>query len=152
MADTEAPAPGSASGPGPGDPSGPARDYADFGRYLTRQRELRGLSVVEVQKATRIPSNILAALEAGDVERLPARVFILNYIRAYAQAIGIAPEDAVLRFEEVDRTVKSLPAPAVLERQRRRRAWITLACVVAVFAASIYVLFLTLGGAPAPHP
>lgn len=148
MADTEAPAPGSASAPGEYQGS----DYADFGRYLTQQRELRGLSVEEVQKVTRIPGNILAALEHGDVERLPARVFILNYIRAYAQAIGIIPEDAVLRFEEVDRTVKSLPAPAVLERQRRRRAWITLVCVVVAAAASVYVLFWTLGGAPAPHP
>jgi len=145
--DTEAPAPGSASAPG----EYQGNDYADFGRYLAQQRQLRGLSVEEVQKATRIPANILAALERGDVERLPARVFILNHIRAYAQAIGIAPEEAVLRFEEVDRTVKSLPAPAVLERQRRRRAWIILACVLVVFAASIYALFWTLGGAPAPR-
>jgi cytoskeletal protein RodZ len=128
----------------------PASDYADFGRYLAQQRELRGLSREEVQKVTRIPSAILAALELGDVAHLPARVFILNYIRAYAQAIGIGPDEAVLRYEEVDRTVKSLPAPAVLERQRRRRAWITLACVVVGIAAALYVVFVTLGGAPAP--
>lgn len=136
MAESEAPGPGS--------------DYADFGRYLTQQRELRGMSVDEVQQVTRIPMNILSALEHGEVDRLPARVFVINYIRAYAQAIGIIPEDAILRFEEIDRTVKSLPAPAVLERQRRRRAWITLACVLVVAAASVYVLFWTLGGAPAP--
>jgi cytoskeletal protein RodZ len=125
----------------------PPSDYADFGRYLTRQRELRGLSRAEVQKVTRIPSAILAALEQGDVAHLPARVFILNYIRAYATAIGIVPDEAVLRYEEVDRTVKSLPAPAVLERQRRRRAWITLAGVVVAVAAAVYVVFRMLGGA-----
>jgi cytoskeletal protein RodZ len=148
VADTRAPAPGSTSAPGELQGSG----HADFGRYLTQQRELRGLSMEQVQKATRIPSNILAALEQGDVERLPARVFILNYVRAYAQAIGIVPEEAVLRFEEVDRTARAAPAPAALERQRRRRAWITLACVVVAAAASVYALFWTLGGAPAPHP
>ncbi|HVE81957.1 MAG TPA: helix-turn-helix domain-containing protein [Myxococcales bacterium] len=130
----------------------PLSDYADFGRYLAQQRELRGLSVNEVQKTTRIPSTILAALEGGDVDRLPARVFILNYIRAYAQAIGMAPEEAVLRFEEMDRTVKSSPPPAVLERQRRRRAWITLACVLLAAAAAVSALVWTLGGAPAPRP
>ena len=78
---------------------------------------------------------------------IPAIVDV--YIRAYAQAIGINAEDAVLRFEEIDRTVKSLPAPAVLERQRRRRAWITLAVVVAASAAAVFALFWTLGGASA---
>jgi cytoskeletal protein RodZ len=131
------------------DTGAPASDYADFGRYLAQQRELRGLSRDEVQKVTRIPSAILAALEQGDVDHLPARVFILNYIRAYSRAIGIGPDEAVLRYEEVDRTVKSLPAPAVLERQRRRRAWITLACVVVAVAASLFALFWMLGGAPA---
>ena len=130
----------------------PAGDHADFGRYLSQQRELRGLTLEQVQKATRIPLTILSALEHGEVDRLPARVFVLNYIRAYAQAIGLLPEEAVLRFEEIDRTVKSLPAPAILERQRRRRAWLTLSCVVLVVAVSVYLLFWTLGGAPAPRP
>jgi cytoskeletal protein RodZ len=130
----------------------PGSDYADFGRYLAQQRELRGLTAGEVQKSTRIPLNILAALEQGAVDKLPARVFVLNYIRAYAQAIGLVPEEAVLRFEEIDRTVKSLPAPAVLERQRRRRAWLTLAAVVAVAAAAVFALFWTLGGASAGRP
>jgi cytoskeletal protein RodZ len=127
-------------------------EYADFGRYLSQQRELRGVSLQEVQKATRIPANVLSALEEGRVERLPARIFVVNYIRAYAQAIGVSPEEALLRFEEIDRTSKSLPAPAVLERQRRRRAWITLAGVVAALAVGVYVLLVVLGGAPAPFP
>lgn len=127
-------------------------EYADFGRYLSQQRELRGMTLQEVQKVTRIPTTVLTALEGGQVERLPARIFVVNYIKAYAQAIGVSPEEALLRFEEIDRTVKSLPAPAVLERQRRRRAWITLVGLVAALAIGVYVLLLTLGGAPAPLP
>ena len=56
------------------------------------------------------------------MERLPARIFVLNYIRAYAHVIGLAPEEAVLRYEEVDKADARRPRPAVLEKERRRRA------------------------------
>ncbi len=121
-------------------------DYADFGRYLAQQRELRGLSREEVSQATRIAVGMLSALEEGRAERLPGRVFVLHYIRAYAQAIGLQPEDAVLRFEEVDKTVKTSPPPAALERARRKRALWTLAGAVAALAAGLWAAFALLGG------
>ncbi len=55
----------------------------------------------EVASATKIPATLISALEGGQVERLPGRVFVLNYIRAYAKVIGLAPDEAVLRYEEV---------------------------------------------------
>jgi cytoskeletal protein RodZ len=94
-------------------------DYVNFGRYLTQQRELRGMSREEVATATKIPANLLAALENGQVERLPERVFIINYIRAYAQVIGLASDEAVLRFEEIDENPGTVsPEPAAPPRQK----------------------------------
>lgn len=82
-------------------------DYADFGRYLAQQRELRGVSRSDVASVTKIPLKLLVALENGDVDRLPERIFVLNYVRAYAQVVGMESQEAVLRFEEVDRTVQA---------------------------------------------
>jgi cytoskeletal protein RodZ len=101
-------------------------DYVDFGRYLTQQRELRGLSREEVAQKTRIPDSRLAALETGKVEALPDRVFVIAYIRAYAKVIGLAEDEAILRFEEIDQTVKAVPPVAAQERTRRARAWLQL--------------------------
>src|SRR5690349_13110138 len=101
-------------------------DSADFGRYLSQQRELRGMTREEVASVTKISPAMLAALGEGRAERLPGRVFVMNYIRAYASAIGLEPDDVILRFEEIDKTMKTHPPVAVLERQRRRRALITL--------------------------
>lgn len=126
-------------------------DYFDFGRYLTQQRELRGMSQQDVARATKIPPTLISALEAGEVERLPARVFVLNYIRAYAQVIGLAPEEAVLRFEEIDKTLQSGPPPAALERQRQRRALLTLLLVLVGLTLAGYAFF-ALMGRPAPAP
>jgi cytoskeletal protein RodZ len=120
-------------------------DHTDFGRFLTQQRELRGLSRDEVAQATKIPPTLIAALESGQVERLPARIFVLNYIRAYAQVIGMEPEEAVLRYEEIDKTVPSEPPPAALEHARRTKAWIGLALTVLAVALAVAVLLLATG-------
>jgi cytoskeletal protein RodZ len=86
-------------------------DYADFGKYLAQQRELRGLSREEVSQATRIPGALIAALEEGELTRLPGRVFVVNYIRSYAEEIGLSPDEAVLRFEEVDQALQEQANP-----------------------------------------
>lgn len=110
-------------------------DYAGFGRYLRQQRELRGLTVEAVAQSTRIPPTLLGALEEGHAERLPERVFLLNYIRSYAAAVGLSADDAVARFEEIPGAPR--PAefdPAALEQARRERA-LTVAAVVAAAVA-----------------
>ncbi len=111
-------------------------DYADFGRYLAQQRELRGVSRSDVASVTKIPLNLLAALETGDVDRLPERIFVLNYIRAYAQVIGMESQEAVLRFEEIDRTVRTERDAAAASQGNRtpRLAWpvILIAAILVV--------------------
>lgn len=116
-------------------------DYLDFGRYLVQQRELRGLTREEVAAATKIPLGLLVALETGQVERLPGRVFVLNYIRAYAKAIGLEQEEAVLRFEEMDKTQNAQPPPAALERQRKRKALLQALGVLALLSVAGYLYF-----------
>jgi len=114
----------------------------EFGRYLSQQRELRGLSREDVSKVTKIPMSLIGALESGQAERLPARIFVVNYIRAYAGVIGLSPEDALLRYEELDRTEQGEPPPAALERARQKRAWWTLGALV---AAALVLGYLALG-------
>ena len=127
-------------------------DHVEFGKYLSQQRELRGLSRDEVSQVTKISPSLIAALEEGQMERLPSRVFVVNYIRAYATVIGLAPEEAILRYEEVDKA-KPEPSPVVLERERRRRAWWALGVLlVVVLGVGAYVALVMAGKAPNPLP
>ncbi len=124
-------------------------DYADFGRYLAQQRELRGVSRSDVASVTKIPLNLLAALESGDVDRLPERIFVLNYIRAYTQVIGMESQEAVLRFEEIDRTVRTeRDAASANQRNRTPR----LAWPVILIAALLVVAFTVLAMKGILHP
>lgn len=124
-------------------------DHVDFGKYLSQQRELRGMSREDISRATKIPPSLIVALEEGQVERLPARIFVVNYIRAYAHVIGLAPEEAVLRYEEVDKATPA-PSPEVLEQERRKRAWVGLAVMLLVLALGVYAFLVMTGKLPRP--
>ena len=112
--------------------------WLDFGRYLRTQRERRGLSVDEVARAMKISPTLIGALEDGQAERFPERVFMLNYVRSYAESVGLPPDDAVAKFEAVPGAPHATQfEPTALERARRERAATVLWLVLAA---------LTLGG------
>ena len=126
-------------------------DYTEFGRFLSQQRELRGLTRDDVARSTKIPATLVAALEDGQSDRLPERVFLQNLIRAYAQVIGLSADDAITRWHEIPGVAREPETlPGVLEQRRKSRAWKTLLLVLAALLVAAYVLFAVMGQAPAP--
>lgn len=122
-------------------------DYADFGKYLVQQRELRGLSREDVSRATKIPPSLLMALETGQAERLPSRVFVVNFLKAYASVVGLEQDEVLLRYEEIAGSPQPEPdvlTPAEGEKKRRRqRSAVLLVGGAAALGAVLW--FLTLG-------
>lgn len=70
------------------------------GEYLKRQREMRGVSLDDISKVTKINIKLLNALERDEHENLPHPTFIKGFIRAYCKYAGIDADDAVLHYEE----------------------------------------------------
>jgi cytoskeletal protein RodZ len=124
--DPPTPAPEAPAAPSvPSQPSAPE----SFGQYLLRERELRGVSLKQISEQTRIGTSHLKALEQDDPSRLPARVFVLGHIKAYAHAIGLNPDDAVLRYEEQNQ--KSRPPVEEEAGPRARKGWLLAALAFA---------------------
>jgi cytoskeletal protein RodZ len=73
---------------------------AAFGRWLVRERELRGLGRDEVTRAMKLAPGTVEALESGEESRMPPRAYAVGYLRAYAAAVGLDPDEVVLRFQE----------------------------------------------------
>lgn len=83
-----------------------------MGRYLSRQRRLRGISLEELAQTTRIPLRSLERLEAGSFDR-QADGFVRGFVRTVAQGLGLDPEDTVARLlQEVRVTDASESGPA----------------------------------------
>ena len=68
-----------------------------IGRWLARERRLRGLSLEEVSAVTRIPRRSLERLEAGAFDARPDG-FTRGFVRAVAAAIGLDPSEAQARL------------------------------------------------------
>ena len=74
------------------------------GARLRPAREVRRLSVHAIATTTKIPVGALDALEENDVARLPGGIFLRGFVRSYAAAVGLNPEQTVRDF------VAQLPA------------------------------------------
>jgi cytoskeletal protein RodZ len=70
-------------------------DREHFGSFLRKQREARGMTLAELSRATKIKEASLALLEDARLDALPARVFVVGYVGAYARAVGCDEGEAL---------------------------------------------------------
>jgi cytoskeleton protein RodZ len=116
-----------------------------FGKYLTRERELRAVTRVEVAQATRLSVEALVALEEDRFEVLHGEAFAVGAIRNYARCIGLSEDDAVLRFQEmVQQRRAAEPVPPLRPGRsalRRRLALGALALALALVLGATLALW-----------
>jgi cytoskeletal protein RodZ len=68
------------------------------GAAMRAAREGLGLAEDDIAQFTRVRSAYIGAIEAFDFDALPARPFVVGYVRAYALALGLQPDLVVARF------------------------------------------------------
>ncbi len=77
-----------------------------FSEQLKKQREERKIRLSDVAVQTRISMKFLEAIERGNFEILP-ETYIRAFIRDYAKAIGLDPDETIKRFDEHVESVKA---------------------------------------------
>ena len=126
-----------------------------FGDKLKRERELRGVTLEEIAKATKIGTRALKALEDEHFEQLPGGIFNKGFVRAYAKFLGLDEEQAVADFvaAQGDRDAQKpdLMASLAVKAEAQRRSeiaasggeksgststWVTLAILVLLTAGA----------------
>jgi transcriptional regulator with XRE-family HTH domain len=73
-------------------------DPSNFGEYLRAARSARGISVRDISLRTRIALRSLEALEQNEIAKLPGGIFSRAFVRAYAQEVGLDPDETVRLF------------------------------------------------------
>lgn len=68
---------------------------------------MRGVSLDEIAKATRINKKFLSALEENDFDELPAPVFVTGFLRSYATHLGLDADSLVADYEAVKKPSKN---------------------------------------------
>ncbi len=132
-----------------------ARGHAPrVGAELRAAREHRGWNLEELAAGLRIRAAYLEAIEDGRVADLPGNAYALGFLRTYAVALGLEPDDVSRRFRtevaEVNtKTELTFPAP-VPDRGVPAGAVVLLGLVLAVGAYAGW--YRLADHAVPPHP
>ena len=77
------------------------------GSTLSAERIRQGLDVADIARITKLTPRAIQSIEADDFEQLPGLVFARNFVRQYADALGLDPAAISRQFERE----QSLPVP-----------------------------------------
>ena len=69
-----------------------------FGARLRYERERRKIALDTIAVNTKILPALLEGLERDDLSRWPSGIFRRSFVRAYAQAVGLDPDETVREF------------------------------------------------------
>src|SRR3954467_3034191 len=66
--------------------------------WLRAGRAQRKLTLDDVARVTKIQPRILEKIEAGNLEGLPAEVFVRGFVRSFARCVGLDEGEALERY------------------------------------------------------
>ena len=90
-----------------------------LGADLKRERELRGITLEEIARETKIRTSLLGYLEADRFDRLPPGVFRQSFVRSYARYLGIDEDKPVQECLLMEDRLKSAGHRTLLEQTAR---------------------------------
>lgn len=107
-----------------------------IGSDLRAARERLGWEIDAVAEALRLKPAFIRAIEQGDIRNLPGTAYAVGFVRTYATALGLDPNEAIRRFraerEDVNRkTELDFPAP-VPSRGMPAGALVLVGAVIAI--------------------
>lgn len=116
-----------------------------IGERLRNAREARGWSLADVAELTRIRPTYLEALEEEQFDRLPGRTYMRGFLRTYATALGLDPDELFeayhLEFDMSAQPIMGVHSVEVPIRPAARpsplRRFLILAALVALVLALI---------------
>jgi cytoskeleton protein RodZ len=138
---------------------------AEVGSRLRVARERQGLSLADIEIATKVPARHLEALEHGDAGTLPSPAYAAGFIRAYARHLGLDAPALVRAYrgeEETPAAEIAVAAPAepvpntpfyppvVIPQPRALRGPLLIGGAVAVGLLLVILIAALVWGRPTP--
>ena len=71
-----------------------------LGTWLRKERERRGITIKAISEQTKVAAPLLEGLEHDNLTRWPDGIYRRAFVRAYASAVGLDPDEVCRRFDE----------------------------------------------------
>ncbi|SEB02175.1 protein RodZ, contains Xre-like HTH and DUF4115 domains [Thalassobacillus cyri] len=91
----------------------------ELGTRLREARESKGFSLEDIQQVTKIQKRYLQAIEKGDHSVLPGTFYARAFIREYAAAVGLSPDEIM---EEYKNELPASPEESAVSYNRMQRS------------------------------
>jgi len=121
-----------------------------IGESLKSTREAKGISLEQAEEDTKIRKKYLQALEEGDYDVIPGRVYAKGFLRNYANYLGLNQEEVMLEYKLLGAPLKDehkrVDIEASISKKRRlsgrsdRKTYLATV-LIAVFALLVLVLY-----------
>ena len=109
-------------------------DTPTLGAYLRAERERRDLALRAISESTKVSLPLLEGLESDDISRWPGGIFRRAFVRSYAEAVGLDPDDVFRRFERQYKP--AVTEPAAVDQGHPPAEIVALAHVTGVYWSS----------------
>lgn len=125
---------------------------------LKTVRENSGLTLKELFERTRVSVVNLEAIENSNFHLLPIPICTRNFIKTYADALGVDSKPALQRYENYlqalqmkkkEQTTEQLPHAPLVTVLSRHKAYLWILCIIIVFAAVAF--FVSIYNKPVPE-
>ncbi len=113
----------------------------EIGEALRCTRLHYGKTIPDIEKALRIRASQIDAIECGDVERLPGRVYAIGFVRSYAEYLGLDGAQVVQLFKAqyMDGPDKqSLSFPMSVAETKTPAIWLVVFCLLLASGVLVY--------------
>ncbi|CAG7624132.1 RodZ domain-containing protein [Paenibacillus allorhizosphaerae] len=90
---------------------------SDLGQLLRKARMEKKISLDDLQETTKIRKRYLEAIEEGDYKIMPGNFYVRAFIKSYAEAVGLDPNEVLRLYQNV---IPS-PEPEHIEPIRSKR-------------------------------
>ena len=85
------------------------------GERLNRARVDKGLELADIARDTRVPLRHLTAIETDSHESLPALTYSIGFVKTFARAVGLPPEEIAAQFKAETTKLAHVPQTMPLE-------------------------------------
>lgn len=92
---------------------------SDLGQLLRKARLEKDIDLDQLQDSTKIQKRYLEAIEEGNFSVLPGHFYVRAFIKSYAEAVGLNPEE-VLRLYRNEIPAVSSPKTEHIRQKRKR--------------------------------
>lgn len=119
---------------------------SDLGQVLKKARLEKKISLDDLQETTKIRKAYLEAIEEGNYKKLPGTFYVRAFIKSYAEAIGLDPNEVLQLYQNVIPASEPEPVEPIRTTRTSRNSerigrWASTALVITFVVLIVGIIY-----------